>query len=133
MLIIPDFRRLSSAHIQSLPLTREVSRRKPRRRERIKRWYCASPDRCYGGIAAEIDTKNMPPACFLNVSTLPQSPSATAPSSEGAKGGAEPLPYEILPMVHAFTVRRGTRAPPYEVLSAAYTQKKRRPCGRLFF
>ena len=30
----------------------------------------ANPDRCYGGIAAEIDTKNMPPAYFLNVSTL---------------------------------------------------------------
>jgi hypothetical protein len=29
----------------------------------------ANPDECYGGVAAEIGVKNMPPACFLNVST----------------------------------------------------------------
>ena len=30
----------------------------------------ANQDGCYGGIAAEIGTKNMPPACFINVPTL---------------------------------------------------------------
>ena len=59
----------------------------------------------YGGIAAEIGGKNMPPACFLNTPTegetintrgpakrmsLPQSPSVAAPSSEGAKGDWHP-------------------------------------------
>ena len=34
-----------------------------------KRWCGANPDGCYSGIAAEIDTKNMPLAYFLNVST----------------------------------------------------------------
>ena len=33
-------------------------------------WQCGGhQDRCYGGIAAEIGTKNMPPACFLNAPT----------------------------------------------------------------
>ena len=33
-------------------------------------WQCGgNQDRCYGGIAAEIGTKNMPPACFLNAPT----------------------------------------------------------------
>ena len=34
-----------------------------------KRWCGANQDGCYSGIAAEIDTKNMPLAYFLNVST----------------------------------------------------------------
>ena len=29
----------------------------------------ANPDECYGGVAAEIGVKNMPPACFLNTPT----------------------------------------------------------------
>ena len=39
--------------------------------------------------------------------------------TEGGFGRADEGigPYEILPMVRAFTVRRGTWAPPYEVTS----------------
>nr|DAL36616.1 MAG TPA_asm: hypothetical protein [Caudoviricetes sp.] len=33
------------------------------------RWCDANPEGCYGGIAAEIGAKNMPPACFLNAPT----------------------------------------------------------------
>ena len=57
---------MATCYALALPLG-ELS---PQVTERGTKKCGASPDRCYGGIAAEIDTKNMPPAYFLNVSTL---------------------------------------------------------------